>query len=155
MNNMKKITFITLAMFLLFGAYAQQSKKEITVDPRLSEILGESKFNDLKANNPKQLLIEHINLNYYCAVAFKLYGPEGTYIMKDDLKNHIKTGKNCNYQTIIENGAINIYDYDLEQDNLLPIIYPMGNTGAYIIVNSKQWFDDQKRAILLENGFNL
>ncbi len=152
---MKKITLITLALFLLFGAYAQQQKKEIKVDPRLSEILGASKFNDLKANNPKQLMIEHINLNYYCVVALKLSGPEGSYIMKDDLKNHVKAGKTCDYQSIIQSGAINRYDFELEQDKLLPVFYPMGNTGAYIMVNSKQWFDDQKRAILLDNGFGL
>jgi hypothetical protein len=152
---MKKITFLVMAFFLLFGAYAQQTKKEIKVDPRLTEILGTAKVNDLRANNPKQLLIEHINLNYYCVVALKLSGPEGTYIMKDDLKNHVKAGKSCNYQDIISSGAINRYDYELEQDKLLPVFYPLGNTGAYIMVNSKQWFDDQKRAILLDNGFGI
>lgn len=152
---MKKITFLVMAFFLLFGAYAQQTKKEIKVDPRLNEILGTAKVNDLRANNPKQLLIEHINLNYYCVVALKLSGPEGTYIMKDDLKNHVKAGKSCNYQDIISSGAINRYDYELEQDKLLPVFYPLGNTGAYIMVNSKQWFDDQKRAILLDNGFGI
>lgn len=150
---MKKITLITLALFLLFGAYAQQPKKEIKVDPRLSEILGASKFNDLKANNPKQLLIEHINLNYYCFVALKMTEPEGSYIMKDDLKNHVKSGKNCNYQDIINSGAINRYDFNLEQDATRTTVYPMGNTGAYIIVSSKQWFEEQKRAYLAEYGF--
>jgi hypothetical protein len=152
---MKKVAFLVMALFLLFGAYAQQQKKDFKVDPRLTEILGADKINDLRANNPKQLLIEHINLTYYCALAFKPSGPEGTYILKDDLKNHLKAGKTCDYQAIIQDGAINRYDFDLEQDKLLPVLYPMGNTGAYIMVNSKQWFDDQKRAILLENGFGL
>lgn len=152
---MKNVILLAMLIFILNGAFAQQVKKEIKVDPRLTEILGESKVNDLRANNPRQLLIEHINLNYYCAVALKLSGPEGTYIMKDDLKNHVKAGKSCNYQDIIQSGAVNRYDFELEQDKLLPVFYPMGNTGAYIMVNSKQWFDDQRRAILLENGFGL
>lgn len=150
---MKKITFITVALFLLFGAYAQQVKKEIKVDPRLTEILGESKVNDLKANNPKQLLIEHINLNYFCFVAHKMSENEGTYIMKDELKNHVKAGKNCNYQDIINSDIINRYDFDLEQDAFRSTIYPLGNTGVYIIVTSKQRFEEQKRAYLSEYGF--
>ena len=75
--------------------------------------------------------------------------------MKDDLKNHVKAGKSCNYQNIIESGAINRYDFDLEQNKTMPVIYPLGNTGAYIIVNSKQWFDEQKSAILSDYGFDL
>lgn len=150
---MKKLILFAMALFLLFGAYSQQGKKEIKVDPRLTEILGAAKVNDLKANNPKQLLIEHINLNYFCHVALKMTEPEGTFIMKDDLKNHVKAGKSCNYQDIISSGAINRYNFDLEQHAFMTTVYPMGNTGAYIIVNSKQWFEEQKRAVLSENGF--
>ena len=47
-----------MALFLLFGAYSQQTKKEFMVDPRLTEILGADKVNDLRANNPKQLQIK-------------------------------------------------------------------------------------------------
>lgn len=152
---MKKITFLVMALFLLFGANAQQAKKEIKVDPRLIEVLGAEKFNELKTNNPRQLLIENVNFVFYCALALKNTSPEGTYIMKDDLKNHVKAGKSCNYQEIINTGAINRYDYDLEQDKLLPVIYPLGNTGAYIVVNPKQWVADRERALLLEYGFGL
>ncbi len=150
---MKKFVLFVMALFLLFGASAQQPKKEIKVDPRLNEILGVAKVNDLRANNPKQLLIENINLNYYCFVALKMSEVEGTYIMKDDLKNHVKAGKSCNYQDIISSGAINRYDFDLEQHAVLNTIYPLGNTGAYIIVTSKQRFEEQKRAVLSEYGF--
>ena len=152
---MKKITFLVMALFLLFGANAQQAKKEIKVDPRLIEVLGAEKFNELKANNPRQLLIENVNFVFYSALALKKTGPEGTNIMKDDLKNHVKAGKSCNYQEIINTGAINRYDYDLEQDKLLPVLYPLGNTGAYIVVNPKQWVADRERALLLEYGFDL
>ena len=150
---MKKLILFAMALFLVFGAYSQQTKKEIKVDPRLNEILGVAKVNDLRANDPKQLLIEHINLNYYCFVAMKMTEPEGTFIMKDDLKNHVKAGKSCNYQDIISSGAINRYNFDLEQHAFMTTIYPLGNTGAYIIVNSKQWFEEQKRAFLSEYGF--
>ncbi|MBO4654247.1 MAG: hypothetical protein J5644_01730 [Bacteroidales bacterium] len=150
---MKNFVFFAMALFLLSGAYAQQSKKEIKVDPRLTEILGAAKVNDLRANNPKQLLIEHINLNYYCIVALKMTEAEGTFIMKDDLKNHVKAGKQCDYQEMIISGVINRYDFDLEQHEALSVVYPMGNTGAYVIVFSKQVFDLQKNAMLSEYGF--
>lgn len=150
---MKKLILFAMAFFLLIGAYSQQSKKEIKVDPRLTEILGAAKVNDLMANNPKQLLIEHVNLNYYCFVAFKLTGPEGTYIMKDDLKNHLKAGKSCNYQEIIQKESVNRYDFDLEQDVTRPTVYPMGNTGVYVIVTPTEWFEAQKHAFLAEYGF--
>ena len=150
---MKKLLLFVMALFLLFGAYSQQTKKEIKVDPRLTDVLGADKIDDLRANNPRQLLIEHVNLNYYCFVALKMSEPEGTYIMKDDLRNHVKAGKSCNYQEIISSGAINRYDYDLEQHDFKTVVYPMGNTGAYIIVASKQQFEEQKRGVLSEYGF--
>ena len=48
---MKKITFLVMALFLLFGANAQQAKKEIKVAPPPIELLGTEKTNESNTNN--------------------------------------------------------------------------------------------------------
>lgn len=147
----KTILILTMGLFAL-TAFAQHPNREIKVDPRLYEVLGESKVNDLRANNPRQLLIENCNLVAYCYLALKLDEPAGTYQMKGELKNFVKAGKSCNYQEIIETGAINPYDFNLQQEPKLKNIYPLGNTGAYIIVISKEHLDMHKSAVLSNYG---
>lgn len=149
---MKKVLLFFALMVIMAGAFAQQSKQEIRIDPLLNEVLGESKINDLRMNNPKQLVIENSNFVHYCFIAMKMTEPEGTYQMKGELKNFVKLGKTCNYQDIIAAGYINHYDYNLEQDPYKQNIYRLGSTGAYIIVNSKQKFDNNLNAILREYG---
>lgn len=149
---MKKLFLLILIGFCIVSGFAQQQNREIKVDPRLYEVLGESTVNDLRAHNPKQLVIENCNLVAYCYLALKFEEVEGTYQMKGDLRNVVKSGKSCNYQEIIEIGCINPNDYNLQQDPNLKNIYSLGNTGAYIIVISKGDFEQHKAAALREYG---
>lgn len=149
---MKKILFLFALTIVLAGAYAQQSNQQIKVDPRLYEVLGNAKVNDLLANNPRQLVVENCNLASYCFLALKMTETEGTYQMKGDLKNFVKPGKSCDYQQILNVGYINRYDFNLEQDANLENIYTLGSTGAYIVVLSKKRFDKNLNGFLKEYG---
>lgn len=149
---MKRVFLLFALTVIMAGAFAQQSNQEIRVDPRLKAVLGDAKFNDLRMNDPKQLVIENSNLVHYCYLAMKMTEPEGTYQMKGDLKNYVKDGKSCNYPEIIATGAINRYDFNLEQDAYKQNVYSLGSTGAYIIVNSKQKFDNNLNALLRTYG---
>ena len=147
-QNMKKIMLSLLAMGLCVCLYAQQIKKEIHIDPMLYEVLSESQINDLRANNPAQLVRENCAVVSYCYLAQKMTEAEGTYQMKGDLKNYVKPGKNCDYQTIIARGCINRYDFNLEQDPYRQNVYSLGSTGAYIIVLSQEKFNRNQEAYL-------
>ena len=147
-QNMKKIMLSLLAMALCVSLHAQQLKKEIYIDPMLYEVLSESQINDLRANNPAQLVRENCALVSYCYLAMKMTEAEGTYQMKGDLKNYVKPGKSCDYQKIIERGCINRYDFNLEQDPYRQNVYSLGSTGAYIIVLSQEKFNRNQEAYL-------
>lgn len=149
---MKKFILFPALMFFTMGLFAQQASTAIQVDPMLYEVLTESQINDLRANNPAQLVRENCNLVSYCYLAMKMTEEEGTYKMKGDLKNYVKPGKNCDYQKIIERGCINRYDFNLEQDPYRQNVYVLGNTGAYIIVLSKTQFDRNVEAYLQMYG---
>lgn len=149
---MKKLFAVLVLLAIVAGGFAQQANKEIKVDARLYSVLSAQQIEDLRANNPVQLVTENCNLASYCYLALKMTEEEGTFNMKDDLKNHVKTGKACNYQDIIASGCINRYDFNLEQDPYKQNVYPMGNTGAYIIVLSKQNFDNNLNGWLREYG---
>ena len=145
---MKKIILSLLAITVCVGLHAQQSKKEIRVDPMLYEVLSESQINELRANNPAQLVRENCALVSYCYLAMKMTEAEGTYQIKGDLRNYAKSGKSCDYQEIIERGCINRYDYNLEQDPVKQNVYPLGNTGAYIVVLSLERFNRNQEAFM-------
>ncbi len=149
---MKKIILFPALMLFTMGLFAQQAGTAIQVDPMLYEVLTESQINDLRANNPAQLVRENCALVSYCYLAQKMTEAEGTYQMKGDLKNYVKPGKSCDYQKIIARGCINRYDFNLEQDPYRVNVYPLGNTGAYIIVLSKAQFDRNVEAYLQMYG---
>ena len=149
---MKKIILFPALMLFSMSLFAQQTRTDIHVDPMLYEVLTEAQINDLRANNPAQLVRENCNLVHYCYLAMKMSEEEGTYKMMGDLKNYVKPGKSCDYQKIIARGCINRYDFNLEQDPYKQLVYPLGNTGAYIIVLSKYRFDRNTEAWLKEYG---
>lgn len=148
---MKKITLFVMTMLLLLGAYAQQSKREIIVDPHLIEYLGIDKVNELRANNPTQLIIENIELSHFCSLHTKL-DPDGNYKMMGDLKQFVKEGKSCDYQEIISTCYVNRYDFQIQAHPTLTTIYPLGNTGYYLYVNSKEWMETHKKAVIADYG---
>lgn len=149
---MKKLFALLALVTVVTCGFAQQSNREINVDARLYNVLTQAQIDEMRANNPVQLVTENCNLVNYCFLAVKMTEAEGTYKMKDDLKNHVKQGKSCNYDEIIKTGCINRYDYNLEQDPYRQNVYPLGNTGAYIIVLSKQNFDNNLNATLRQYG---
>lgn len=152
---MKKLFTLMLLVCFVLAGFAQQNKYAVTINsknfnihPMLYEYLGESQVNNLKASDLKQLVVENYNLTAYCYIALKMSEVEGTYQMKGELKNYVKDGKSCNYEEIIKTGAFNRYDYNLPQDATLLNIFPMGSTGAYIIVLPKTTFDNRKSQLL-------
>jgi len=149
---MKKLFTLLVLLALVAGGFAQQAKKEIQVDSRLYSVLTAQQIEDLRANNPVQLVTENCNLVSYCFLAMKFSEEEGTYKMKGELRNFVKPGKSCNYQDIIATGCINRYDYNLEQDPYRQNVYSLGNTGAYIVVLSKVNFDNVLNGWLREYG---
>jgi hypothetical protein len=149
---MKKIAFITAALFLLLGAYAQQPKREIIVNPLLIEKIGADKVNELRMTNPRQLIIENIELTHFCSLVAKLGEPDETYKMMGELKNFVKEGKTCDYQDIINNGYIDRYDFQIQSHPTLTTIYTLGNTGYYLFVQSEEWMEEHKRAVIADYG---
>ncbi len=149
---MKRIALFFALMVFAAGLHAQKQQTEIYIDPMLNEVLTEAQINDLRVNNPAQLVRENCNLVHYCYFAAKLTEEEGTYQMKGDLRNYVKAGKTCDYQAIISRGCINRYDYNLEQDPVKQNVYRLGNTGTYIIVLSKQNFERNQDAYLKQYG---
>ena len=145
---MKKFILFPALMLFTMGLFAQQAGTAIQVDAMLYEVLSESQINDLRANNPAQLVRENCALVSYCYLAQKMTEAEGTYQMKGDLKNYVKPGKSCDYQTIIARGCINRYDFNLEQDPYRQNVYSLGSTGAYIIVLSQEKFNRNQEAYL-------
>lgn len=150
---MKKFFPILVMISLGVAGFCQTAPRDIKVDPMLYSVMTPGQVEAMRNSDPKQLVVENFKTSYYCFLALKMTEPEGTYNMKDDLRNHVKAGKVCDYQSIIQTGCINPHDYDLEQDPYRLNVYPMGTTGAYIIVFSKILFDQNLQAKLREYGF--
>lgn len=140
-------------MLLCLSVFFLKAQNDIIpVDDLLYDYLGKKQVENLRATNPKQLIIENYNLVAYCFLATKMTEEEGTYQMMGDLKNVLKPGKSCDYASIIQKGCINRYDFNLEQHPYKQNVYTLGNTGAYIIVLSKQKFDNNLNAALRQYG---
>ncbi|MEG1555898.1 MAG: hypothetical protein RR356_04150 [Bacteroidales bacterium] len=148
---MKKTITILLFISLLTGVYAQQEKPVLKPDPRLYETMSETQINDLLQNNPKEIVLANIKVAWFCFFAAKL--AEENYQMMGDICQYIKRGKTCNPDKIIKDNAINPLDYNFPQDPHKSNVFPIGKTGNYIIVYSKERYEFWKKEILKSYGF--
>ena len=152
---MRRLKCLILMIFAAYAVSAQTPTPEYRADSRLYEILGQKRVEELQKQNPAQLAIEHYNLVSFCYLAGKLTEEEGTYKMQPELKLFVKPGKSCDYQRILTDGCINRYDYTLAQDPYFLNVYPLGDTGSYIIVYSKRMFDENLHAFLQYYHFEM
>lgn len=145
---MRRQALFLVLMFATYFVSAQTPAPEFRADSRLYEIMGKNKVDELMAHNPRQLAIEHYNLVSFCYLAGKMTEEEGTYKMQPELKNFVKPGKKCDYPSIMSEGCINPSDYTLDQDPYFLNVYPLGDTGYYIIVYSKRMFEERLQDFL-------
>ena len=148
---MRKIIISLLMTLVCACGFAQV--QDVRVDDMLYKHLSRQQVETLRANNPRQLVIENYNMVSFCYLAMKMTEEEGTYQMKGELKDVVRKGKTCDYALILRDGCINRYDFNLEQDPYKQNVYTLGDTGAYIVVLSKQKFDNNLNAALREYGF--
>lgn len=147
---MKRATLFLAVMGLVMCSFAQQSNSSIKYDRMLYQTISAEEIAKLEVEAPSKLADINFDLTHYCYVSDKL--PE-TYIMAQEISTCVSPDQTCNIAEIVSSKSINRFHYVIPGDPQRYTVYPVGNTGFYVIVNPTDEFVKQKQAYMKKMGF--
>lgn len=123
-------------------AFSQSNK--VIPDPRLKDVLSESKINKLQTYSPSKLEYYNFLLNNYCTI-------EKTIPANGIFKGDISTIKPLNGVTSLNSETFNIktfniYKYEVGLELDYPIYYSIGNTNSYLVFLSVREFSKRYKS---------
>ena len=143
-NKLTKKAFCFFAFTLFISGLAFSQTNKIIPDPRLKDVLSESKIIKLQTNAPSKLEYYNFLLNNYCTVEKEkpLNG-----IFKGDISSikPINGVVALNPETFdIKTFNIYMYEVGLDLDKL--VYYSIGNTNSYLVFLSVREFSKRYKS---------
>lgn len=128
---MRKITLFMAFICLIMSVFAQNSNPRMQYDPRLATILTQEEIALYQQEAPAKLWSINYDLLNTGYVDSQL---PATYIMMNDICSYAGTGKECNTADMIASKKFNPFNFGLTSDPEKYVVYPIGNTGFYVIL---------------------
>lgn len=147
---MKKTILIFAAICLLTSGFAQNSNQPVKFDPMLYDVLTPERIELYQAETPSKLWDINYDLLHIGYVSSEL--PE-TYVMMDNICNHVSPGKTCNTAEMIASKKFNRFHYSIQSDEHKYVVYPIDNTGFYVIILPNDLYFQQKQEAMKKAGF--
>ena len=147
---MKKITFFIAAICLIISSFAQNSNAKTQYDPRLASILSADEIARYEQNAPAKLWSINYDLTHFGYVDSQL--PDN-YMMMNDICNYVATGKDCNTAEMVGAKKFNYFDFGLTSDPEKYVVYPIGNTGFYVILQPTDEYSRTKNIERKKMGY--
>lgn len=150
---MKKTILTTMLMGLMLIGFAQQQRllSEYHVTPQLAEEITAAKVEDLRANNPAELLRVNYTMFNFAVVTTKLW--DGNFQQMGMLEQYLPEGTTYLEEDIIQKGYVNPYKWNLPQDTYRYNVYKLRHNGYYVIVMPKVTWEERLNAHLQQYGF--
>ncbi len=147
---MKKTTLLFVFICLIISGFAQNSNSGIQYDPRLVDVLTPEEFSLYEREAPAKLWSINYDLLHTGYVDSKL--PDN-YMMMNDICNYAGTGKTCNIADMIASKKFNPFDFGLTSDPQKYVVYPIDDTGFYVILYPTDEFARTKNIERKKMGF--
>ena len=150
---MKKTILTMMMMGVMLIGFAQQQIpfSQYYVAPELSEELSAAKVEDLRANNPAELVRVNYTMFNYALVVNKLW--EGNFQQMGMLEKYLPEGTTYLEEDIIQKGYVNPYKWKLPQDEYRYNIFKLRRNGWYVVVMPKVTWEERLNAHLHQYGF--
>jgi len=124
---------------------------EYYVTPQLAEEITSAKVEDLRANNPAELIRVNYTMFNFALVTTKLW--DGNLQQMGMLEDYLPKGMTYLEEDIIQKGYVNPYKWNLPQDPYRYNVFKLRNSGYYVIVLPKTTFEERLNAHLHQYGF--
>ena len=150
---MKKTVLTMVMMGAMLISFAQQHipMSEYYVTPQLSEELTAAKVEDLRANNPAELVRVNYTMFNYAIVTSKLW--DVNFQQMGTLEQYLPKGMTYLEEDIIQKGYVNPYKWNLPQDDYRYNLFKLRRSGYYVVVMPKNIWEERLNAHLHQYGF--
>lgn len=140
-------------MGLMLIAFSQRTLpvSEYFVTPQLAEEITSAKVEDLRANDPAELIRVNYTMFNYALVTTKLW--DGNFQQMGMLEDYLPKGMTYLEEDIIQKGYVNPYKWNLPQDPYRYNLFKLRHSGYYVIVLPKTTFEERLNAHLHQYGF--
>ena len=142
-----------MMMGLMLIAFSQRTLpvSEYFVTPQLAEEITSAKVEDLRANDPAELIRVNYTMFNYALVTTKLW--DGNFQQMGMLEDYLPKGMTYLEEDIIQKGYVNPYKWNLPQDPYRYNLFKLRRSGYYVIVLPKTTFEERLNAHLHQYGF--
>ena len=142
-----------MMMGLMLIAFSQRTLpvSEYFVTPQLAEEITSAKVEDLRANDPAELIRVNYTMFNYALVTTKLW--DGNFQQMGMLEDYLPKGMTYLEEDIIQKGYVNPYKWNLPQDPYRYNLFKLRHSGYYVIVLPKTTFEERLNAHLHQYGF--
>lgn len=145
------LTMMMMGVMLIGFAQNQRPVSEYYVTPQLAEEITAAKVEDLRANNPEELLRVNYTMFNYALVTSKLW--DGNFQQMGMLEQYLPEGMTYLEEDIIQKGYVNPYKWNLPQDTYRYNLFKLRHEGYYVVVMPKVTWEERLNAHLHQYGF--
>ena len=152
-NDMKKtvLTMMMMGVMLIGFAQKQLPVSEYFVTSQLAEEITAAKVENLRANNPEELIRVNYTMFNYALVTSKLW--DGNFQQMGMLEQYLPEGMTYLEEDIIQKGYVNPYKWNLPQDTYRYNLFKLRHKGYYVVVMPKVTWEERLNAHLHQYGF--
>ena len=152
-SNMKKTVLTMMMMGVMLIGFAQQHipMSEYYVTPQLAEEITSATVEDLRANNPEELVRVNYTMFNYALVIGKLW--DGNFQQMGTLEQYLPKGMSYVEEDIIQKGYVNPYKWNLPQDDYRYNLFKLRRSGYYVVVMPKNVWEERLNAHIHQYGF--
>lgn len=148
---MKKTFMLLVAFCFATGIYAQQSIKDLVINPLMYEQFGQTQIEKYMQTDPAELIRLNYKMANYACVAGKMI--DGDYQILGSPDQYANPGVQVDEEEIIRNGYLNPFQYQFPQDDYKCNVFPLHHNGYYVFVLPKNIYDERVNAQLHRFGF--
>ena len=152
-NDMRKTVLTMMMMGVMLFCFAQEHIPfgQYYVAPEFTEEFGASKVEDLRANQPAELVRMHYTMFNYALVIGKLW--DGNFQQMGMLEQYLPKGMAYNEDELIKKGYVNPFKWNLPQDTYRYNLFKLRNSEYYVVVMPKVTWEERLNAHLHQYGF--
>jgi hypothetical protein len=144
---MKKTVLTMMMMGLMLIGFSQQRQlpmSEYVVSQDLIQKLSPAKVEQMRSENPAELMRMNYTLNNLAIVTSKLW--DGNFQQMGTLEQYLPEGMTYQEEDLIMKGYVDPYIWNLPQDDYRYNVYKLRRSGYYVVVIPKVTWEERLNA---------
>ena len=145
---MKKAVLMMVMMGLVLVGFSQRQlpMSEYVVSDALYTELSASQVEQMRSDNPAELIRMNYTMMNKAVVVFKLW--DGNFQQMGSLEQYLPAGMTYLEEEIIQKGIVNPYKWNLPQDDYRYNVFKLRRNRAYVVVLPKTVLEERIQAQL-------